>query len=90
VLNADSRVALFPHVDAALFVDAGNVAPRLADLNLERTSHGIGVRVHSRRSTYARVDVARGAEGWRVLFRMTDPFRFERLGRRTAALPFVP
>ena len=36
------------------------------------------------------LDVAHGDEGWRVLFRVNDPFRFSRLSRRTAPLPFVP
>ena len=90
VLNAEARVALFTHVDTALFVDAGNVAARVADLNLDRASYGVGVRVHARRATFARVDVAHGDEGWRFLLRVNDPFRFGRLARRTAAVPFVP
>ena len=90
VLNAEARVALFAHVDAALFVDAGNVAPRVAELNLDRTSYGIGVRVHTRRTTFGRLDIAHGDEGWRFVFRLHDPFRFGRLARRTAAVPFVP
>lgn len=90
VLNAESRVAVLTHLDAAVFVDAGNVAPRVADLNLDRRSYGFGVRMHARQTTFARFDVARGGEGWRFLFRVNDPFRFGRLSRRTAAIPFVP
>ena len=90
VVNAEARVALFTHLDAALFLDAGNVAPRVADLNLDRTSYGVGLRLHARRATFARVDIAHGDEGWRFLFRVNDPFRFNRLSRRTAAVPFVP
>jgi hypothetical protein len=90
VLNTESRVAVFTHVDAALFVDAGNVAARVSDLNLDRVSLGIGLRVHSRSATLARLDVARGGEGWQLFFRVNDPFRLSRIARRTATLPFVP
>lgn len=90
VLSAEARVALFTHIDTAVFVDAGNVAPRVGDLNLDRRSYGAGIRVHTRRTTFARLDVAHGSEGWRVLFRVNDPFRFGRLSRHTAAVPFVP
>ena len=78
------------HVDAAVFVDAGNVAPRAAALNLDRRSYGAGLRLHSRRETLARFDVAHGAEGWRFLFRLEEPLRLARLARRTAVVPFVP
>jgi hypothetical protein len=90
VLNAETRVALFTHVDAAVFFDAGNVAPRLADLNLDRTSYGLGFRLHTERTTLARFDVAHGGEGWRFLLRMNDPLHVSRLSRRTAPVPFVP
>lgn len=90
VVNAESRWALLRHMDAALFVDAGNVAPRAGDLNLSRTGYGAGVRLHSDTATFARFDVATGAEGWRFEFRLNDPFRLGRLRQRTAAVPFVP
>jgi hypothetical protein len=90
VVNAESRWAVFTHMDAALFVDAGNVAARFQDLNLDKRSYGGGLRFHTDRTTFARVDVAHGAEGWQVVFRTSDPFRFSRLTRRVAAAPFVP
>lgn len=90
VFNAETRVAMMTHVDAAVFLDAGNVAARFGDLNLDRTSYGAGLRLHSRRQTFARLDVARGGEGWRMVFRLTDPLNLGRLMRRTAAIPFVP
>jgi outer membrane protein assembly factor BamA len=88
--NAELRVALMTHVDLALFTDAGNVAPRFEDLNLDKRSYGAGLRLHTRRATFARVDVANGAEGWRFLFRLTDPLSFGRLERRAAVVPSVP
>lgn len=90
VVNLETRVALFSHVDVALLLDAGNVAARVSDLNLDRTSYGVGVRVHARGSTFARLDIAHGGEGWQVLFKVSDPFRFGRLARRTAPVPFAP
>jgi hypothetical protein len=90
LVNVETRVALLTHVDAALFVDAGNVAPRLGELNLDKTVLGAGVRMHTRHSTFARFDIAHGREGWRFLFRMNDPLHLSRLSRRTALVPFVP
>ncbi len=90
LVNVEARLALFDHIDAAVFADAGNVAARMADLNIDKTSFGVGVRLHSTRSTFARVDVSRGAEGWRVVFSTGDPLHLSRLSRRTAPVPFVP
>ena len=89
LLNVEGRVAMMTHVDAAVFLDAGNVAPRVGDLNFDKRSYGVGLRLHTRRSTFARLDLANGSEGWRVLFRLSDPLALSRLVRRTAAVPFV-
>jgi Omp85 superfamily domain len=88
--SAESRWALFTNVDGAVFVDAGNVAPVFGDLNLNQWDVGAGLRLHTQRYTWARVDVAHGLEGWNVLFRTTDPLRLGRVTRRIAAIPFVP
>jgi hypothetical protein len=88
--SAESRVALFRHVDAAVFVDAGGVAGRVGDLALSSRSYGFGLRAHTHSSTTARFDAAWGGEGWRFVFRLNDPFQLTRLARRTAAVPFVP
>jgi hypothetical protein len=90
LLSAESRWALFEHIDAALFADAGGVSPRVRDLGLKEVSYGVGMRVHVRSTTIGRVDVAHGPEGLRLLFRVSDPFRLNRLSRRNAAIPFVP
>ncbi|HUK34389.1 MAG TPA: BamA/TamA family outer membrane protein [Vicinamibacterales bacterium] len=89
VANVESRWAIFTHVDVALFVDAGNVAPQFQDLNFAKRSYGGGIRFHTDETTFARVDVAYGAEGWGFVFRTNDPFRFARLTRRVAPAPFV-
>ena len=91
--NAESRWALFAHVDAAAFVDAGKVAPRAGDLDFKhlKTSYGVGLRVHNATSTLVRLDVGRSTEGWRVFFKMTDPFkRSTPASGRSAVVPFVP
>ena len=90
LVNTEVRVAIFEHVDAVGLFEAGNVAARFGDLNLDKTSYGFGVRVHSDTSTFARFDVARSEEGWKVVFRLNDPFRFSRFNKRTAQAPFAP
>jgi len=90
VATIETRVALMRHVDVAAFVDAGDVAPRISGLDLGKTSYGLGLRIHTDRATFGRMDVSYGAEGWRLLFRTSDPLHLSRLSRRTAASPFVP
>jgi hypothetical protein len=90
LVDAESRWAIYRHVDLALFADAGNVAPRFGDLNLDHTSVGAGLRFHAEHTNFARLDVAHGSEGWRVWFRTGDFFRLGRLTRRVADIPFVP
>lgn len=88
--QAELRLALMTHVDLAFFADAGNVAPRVQDLNLDKQSFGAGLRLHTRRNTFARIDMANGEEGWRFLFRLTDPLAFTRNERRAMAVPSLP
>ena len=91
--NAESRWALFTHVDAAVFVDTGKVAPRAGDLDFKdlKRSYGAGLRVHNATSTLARVDIGHSAEGWRVFFRISDPFkRSTPASGQSAVIPFVP
>ena len=72
------------------FVDAGNVAARAGDLNLDKWSYGVGIRAHSRTATLPRLDVGHGTEGWRLFVRLNDPFGFSRLSRKSGDVPFVP
>jgi hypothetical protein len=91
--NAESRLALFTHMDVAAFVDAGKVAAHAGDLDFRhlKTSYGAGLRVHNATSALVRLDVAHGTEGWRVSFRLTDPFkRSTPASGRPAVIPFVP
>jgi hypothetical protein len=90
VVNAESRWSVFTHMDGAVFVDAGNVAARFSDLNLDKISYGAGVRLHTGRATIARFDVAHGPQGWKVFFRTNDPMRLTRGRRHVASIAFTP
>jgi outer membrane protein assembly factor BamA len=88
--TAELRFALMTHLDLALFTDAGNVAQRARDLNFDKQSYGAGFRLHTRRETFALLDVATGDEGWRVLFRLKDPLALSRISKKPTLVPFVP
>jgi Omp85 superfamily domain len=88
--NAEVRLALMTHLDLALFVDAGNVAARTSDLNLDKRSYGTGFRFHTRRETFAMVDIAYGDEGWTYLFRLKDPLTLSRITKKNTLVPFAP
>ena len=90
VVNAESRWSIFTHMDGAIFFDAGNVAPRPRDLNLDKISYGAGVRLHTGRTTIGRFDVAFGPQGWKAFFRTNDPMRLTRGRRHVAAIAFTP
>jgi hypothetical protein len=90
VVGAESRLAIFQHMDWAVFVDAGNVAPRAGDLDLRKVSYGSGLRIHTGRATLARFDVAHGSDGWSVVVRTSDPFRLSRSRHHVPTVPFFP
>jgi outer membrane protein assembly factor BamA len=90
VANVELRLAVLAHIDGVLFADAGNVAARAGDLNFDHRSFGVGLRLHSHGTTLGRLDIARGPEGWRLLFSTSDPLHSSRLSRRVAPIPFVP
>jgi outer membrane translocation and assembly module TamA len=91
--SAESRWALFTHVDAAVFADAGKVASRVADLDVRhlKTSYGAGLRVHNATATLVRLDVGHSVEGWQLFLKISDPFkRSIPISGRSAVVPFVP
>jgi hypothetical protein len=88
--TVEMRLALLTHLDLAGFVDAGSVARRPGDLDLAKRSYGGGLRFHTRRDTFAEIDLAHGTEGWRAMFRLKDPLLLSRLDRKTTIVPFVP
>jgi hypothetical protein len=61
----------------ATFVDAGKVAPDWQNIGLSglKRGYGFGVRVHSNRQTFARIDVGGGGgEGWRMFLKLVPSF----------------
>ena len=56
-------------LDMALFADAGKVAGRRGDLDLEglKSDVGIGARFHGPAATMLRIELARGGEGTRLI-----------------------
>lgn len=63
-------------VDLAFFYDAGKVAPRFSDLGFShlKSDAGVGIRFHGPGVTVLRVDLARGNEGWNLVFSASAPF----------------
>ncbi len=57
-------------LDMAIFYDAGKVTHRRADLDFDGLTHnwGIGARLHGPAFTPARVELAKGREGWNLVF----------------------
>jgi outer membrane protein assembly factor BamA len=90
LVNAEVRVSLMTHLDLAVFADAGNVAAHTTDLNLDKRSYGTGFRFHTRRETFAMIDIAHGAEGWRYIFRLKDPLALTRITKKNTLVPFAP
>jgi outer membrane protein assembly factor BamA len=85
--NAEYRWPLFHAVDAAIFYDAGTVAPRFSGLGRRLlTDYGVGVRAHSAMHLIARFDVARGSEGTRALLTFTAPLALP----SHVVAPYVP
>jgi hypothetical protein len=70
LLTGEYRWTAGPFVDMSLFMDAGKVAPRFQDLDLQdmNTSYGIGMTLHTFQTTITRVELARTREGMGVSF----------------------
>jgi hypothetical protein len=91
LVNAEARLALLRHLDAAVFVDAGSVAARTRALGLDERSYGFGFRIHSRRDTFGRLDIAHSREGWRAVLKVGDALNpWRRTTQRAAVVPFEP
>jgi outer membrane protein assembly factor BamA len=76
LLSGEYRWTAGSFLDMALFVDAGKVAPRLADLDLHglTTSYGIGAAFHTPISTVTRIELARTREGNSLMFSFSPSF----------------
>ena len=76
ILNAEWRIMVNRFMDTAFFYDAGKVAARRADLDLDglKSDYGFGVRFHGPFATPLRIEVARSLEGTRLVFATTPIF----------------
>jgi Omp85 superfamily domain len=76
LVGAEYRWEAWWALDAALFVDAGVVAPSRQSLSLRDTEvgYGIGFRFHSNRAFVARLDLAFSREGFVPLLRFEHAF----------------
>jgi outer membrane protein assembly factor BamA len=91
--NIESRWALLTHMDLAVFGDVGTVAHTASTFDIHDTRHsfGAGVRVHNATSTLVRIDAGHSADGWRLFFVMSEPFkRATPNSGRMSVVPFVP
>jgi outer membrane protein assembly factor BamA len=91
--SIESRLALFDHVDTAVFADFGNVAHDASQLRLSdlKRSYGAGIRIHNNKTTMVRFDVAHSIEGWHFIFKLNDPFgRVSQVAGRPPVIPFIP
>ena len=82
VLTAEHRWHAFSGLDMALFVDAGKVASRKADLdfnNLE-VSYGLGFRFKLNEAYFMRIDFSGGREGLRFMWTFSDIFKVREQG----------
>jgi hypothetical protein len=63
-------------MDMAIFYDAGKVASRRADLDFNgmASDWGVGARFHGPTSTVLRIEIARGSDGWKLVFSTNAPF----------------
>ena len=76
-VTAEYRWMPITWVSLATFVDAGEVTPdwRNVDFRGMKTGYGVGVRVHSEKQTFARLDVGTGGgEGWQIFLKVRPSF----------------
>lgn len=76
LLQAEWRIMANRFMESAVFYDAGKVAARTSDLDLNhlKNDYGFGVRFHAPGATVLRVDVARSREGTRLVFAASPSF----------------
>jgi hypothetical protein len=76
-MSAEYKWTLIKYLSVAAFVDAGKVAADWEDIDVGGLKHGygFGFRVHSRKETFARLDIAAGGgEGWHTFLKLGAGF----------------
>jgi outer membrane translocation and assembly module TamA len=76
LFSGEYRWTAGPLVDMALFMDAGKVASRTADLNFRglKISQGMDLTIHTPSATLTRIEVARSREGLSIGFSFSPSF----------------
>jgi hypothetical protein len=76
LLQAEWRVIANRFLDMAVFYDTGRVAPRLDALKLTdlKNDVGIGFRFHGPAATPLRIELAKGSEGFGLVFAASQAF----------------
>src|SRR5262249_30176687 len=76
LLQGEWRIMVNRYLDTAFFYDAGKVAARTSDLDLNHlhTDFGFGVRSHGPTATPLRVELAHGKEGLSFIFASSASF----------------
>ncbi len=76
LMQAEWRVLVNSFIDTAIFFDAGKVASRKSDLDFNdlHTDFGIGFRLHGPLATPLRIELARGSEGFNLVFGASASF----------------
>jgi outer membrane protein assembly factor BamA len=76
-MTAEYTWSPLKYVSVAAFIDAGEVSPDWQDINLGglKRGYGFGIRAHSDKQLFARVDVAGGGgEGWQMFLKLGPSF----------------
>ena len=76
LLQGEWRIIANRFLESAVFLDAGKVAARTSDLDLNhlKTDYGFGLRFHAPLATVLRIEVARSSELTRLIFSVTPAF----------------
>lgn len=76
LLQAEWRIMVNRYLDMAFFYDAGKVAARTADIDLDglKDDFGIGFRIHGPFATPLRIELARSREGLGFVFSTSAAF----------------
>jgi AAA family ATP:ADP antiporter len=76
LLSGEYRWTAGPFADMALFLDAGQVAPRAADFALGqfKKTYGIGLTLHTLTASLTRINLARTPEGNSLVFSFSPRF----------------
>jgi hypothetical protein len=76
LLQAEWRVLVNSFLDTAIFYDAGKVTPRPSDIDFTglKSNYGVGFRLHGPATTALRIDLAKGNEGFHMVFSASAVF----------------